>query len=160
MINNTQRQKHAVQASDTPRHGALSGSCSRFVLRSVGFLLLLALVGCGQGPKMAEVSGKVSVDGKPIEKGAITFIPENGVGPTTGGTIEEGEYAVLVPYGRMKVSISAPKVVGMKKLYNTKHSIERPVTAESLPARYNEKTELVVDVAPAKNEKNWELMSK
>ena len=60
----------------------------------------------------------------------------------------------------MKVSISAPKVVGMKKLYNTEQAIERPVTAESLPDRYNAKSDLTIEVKPGKIERDFELKSK
>jgi hypothetical protein len=134
--------------------------------RAAAFLVLLA--GCG-GVRTADVSGKVTVDGKPVEDGAITFFPIDGKGTTGGAIIERGEYAVQLPIPpnaegaethRMKVSISAPKVVGMKKLYNTEHAIERPVTAESLPDRYNAKSTLTIEVKPGKNEQNFELKSK
>jgi hypothetical protein len=134
--------------------------------RAAAFLVLL--VGCGESMKRGEVSGKVTVDGKPLQDGAISFFPADGKGPTAGGVIEDGEYLVQIPltFGdvtearRMKVTISAPKVVGMKKLYNTEHSIERPVTAESLPARYNAKSELSIEVKPGNNEQNFDLKSK
>lgn len=120
------------------------------VARAAAFLVLLA--GCGESMKQAEVTGKVTVDGQPLENGAISFFPADGKGPTAGSPIEDGEYFVQMPLAdgdatqprRMTVTISAPKVVGMKKLYNTEHSLERPVTAESLPPRYNAKSELTI----------------
>jgi hypothetical protein len=60
----------------------------------------------------------------------------------------------------MKVSLSATKVVGKKKIYPTPESPEMDITVESLPARYNENTELTLDVKPGKNEKDFPLTSK
>lgn len=46
----------------------------------VSTVCLLAMAsGCGDGrPERASVSGKVLVDGKPLSKGNITFVPEGG----------------------------------------------------------------------------------
>jgi hypothetical protein len=126
---------------------------------AVFFVLLLMLAGCGGG-SMADVSGTVKIDGKPLEDGAIRFTPEDGKTQTAGGFIKGGQYSVKVPVSVMKVSISAPKVVGHKKLYDTPDSETRPITAEALPARYNEQTELKLDVKSGTNQKDFELKSK
>ena len=47
------------------------------------------------------------------------------------------------------------KVVGKKKMYNTPDSPEMPVTAELLPAKYNDKSDRTFDVKRGSNEKNW-----
>jgi hypothetical protein len=60
----------------------------------------------------------------------------------------------------MKVSISSPKLVRMKKLYNTPDSPEMPWNEEALPKRYNEQTELELDVTPGSNKKDWDLQGK
>jgi hypothetical protein len=131
------------------------------VLRTAGLLVMtLAIASCGDKLKMADVNGTVTVDNKPVENGAITFFPEDGVGPTAGGRIEEGEYAVKVPPGKMKVTISASKQVGMKKLYAGPNAPERPVYKELLPAKYNDKTELRYEVQPGNQEKNFTLSTK
>src|SRR4051794_2441013 len=108
------------------------------VLRWAWVVLLLILAGCGDG-KMATVSGTVQLDGQPVKDGAISFIPADGQGPTAGSMVKDGQYSAQVPIGLMKVSLSAPKVVGHKKVYATPNSPEMPVTAEAIPARYNEK---------------------
>jgi hypothetical protein len=120
---------------------------------------LLALSGCDAGTE-GQVSGTVKVDGQPVEAGAIQFIPADGKTPTSGGEIKDGRYSVKVPVGVMKVSISAPKVVGKKKIYPTPNSPEMPITKEALPERYNEQTELTLDVKRGKNEKDWDLKGK
>jgi hypothetical protein len=130
-------------------------------LRGGGLLvILLALTGCMDRLKMADVEGDVTVDNEPIEEGSITFIPADGKGPTTGGRIEDGHYAVKVPPGPMKVAITRPKVVEMKKLYPTPDSPKRPIYKETLPARFNDKTELRYEVEPGTNEKNFQLSTK
>ena len=124
-----------------------------------GLLVALGtLTGCDSGA-MVKVTGVVTLDGKPIEKGAITFVPADGKAPTTGGPIKAGRYTVQVPRGLMKVSITAPKVVGMKKLYSTPNSPEMEVTAEALPAKYNEATELKVEVTAGTKQQDFELRS-
>lgn len=122
-------------------------------------VLTVGLLGCGNS-RVAEVSGKVVVDGEPVPNGAILFFPVDGQSATSGSVIENGEYYAKVAVGKMKVSISVPKVVGKKKIYDTPNSPEMPVTKEALPPRYNEKTELTVDVEPGKNTRNFDLKSK
>lgn len=119
-------------------------------------MVLLALAGCG-GVQEAQVSGTVKVDGEPLEKGVIRFMPPDGKTKPPRVDIIKGHYSVKIPVGTWKVSISAPKVVGKKKLYDTPNSPERDVTKETLPERYNEQTELTVDVKPGViNEKNFD----
>ena len=126
-----------------------------------GFLLGASWVlsGCGGNDGMATVAGSVTLDGKPIETGAILFVPLDGKAPTAGGNVTNGQYSVRVPLGAMKVSISAPKVVGKKKLYDTPDSPEMPITVEALPARYNAQTELQVTVTARTAPQNFELRS-
>lgn len=122
-------------------------------------LALVALSGCGDN-SMAEVKGTVTWEGAPLASGALRFQAVDGNSPTTGGAIKDGQYLVKVPVGKMKVSITAPKVVGQKKVYDTPDSPVRPVTAELLPAKYNEQSELIIDVTPGTVEKNFDLRSK
>jgi hypothetical protein len=120
----------------------------------------LMLTGCGQTDKKGHVSGKVEVDGKPLEGASITFKPFDGNGPTAGGVIKSGQYSADVPVGNMKVSINQGKVVGKKKVYPTADSPEMPITKEALPARFNEKTELQCEVQPGENKKDFILSTK
>jgi hypothetical protein len=121
-------------------------------------LLLALMAGCEDG-KIALVSGTVEVDGNPVESGSITFVPVDGQTPTAGGAIKDGRYTVRVPITTMKVSISVPRVVGMKKIYDTPNSPEMPITVEALPARYNEQTELKIEVKPGTNVYDFPLTS-
>src|SRR5437868_13520177 len=61
--------------------------------------LVPAAAGCGQGgdnlPRQA-VSGKVTIDGQPLDTGEITFVPTAGAGagPAAGGKVENGAYSI------------------------------------------------------------------
>jgi hypothetical protein len=121
-------------------------------------LLGLLVAGCSDG--LSTVSGKVTVDGTPAEKGSISFIPADGATQTTGGEIKDGKYSFRAPRGKMKVQVRVPKVVGKKKLYPTSDSPIQDILAEVLPAKYNDKTELLFDVQPGKNEKDWDLKTR
>ena len=61
-----------------------------WLLVSVGCVLL-----CGCGPKVpptASVHGKVTIGGKPVTTGRITFYPENNVRPAIGAIGTDGAY--------------------------------------------------------------------
>jgi hypothetical protein len=132
---------------------------SQRALGAGGLLLgLLALAGCGDG--MAGVSGTVKLDDVPVQEGAIAFFPKDGKTRTTGGPIIDGHYSVRVPVGVMKVTITAPKVTGKKKLYNTPNSPWGLIRTETVPARYNQKSKLELDVQPGTNEKDFNLRSR
>lgn len=93
-------------------------------------------VGCGEPSNMAQVSGTVSIDGKPVEKGSISFISVDGMSPTAGGIIEAGEYTSQAPLSEAKVEIRVPKVVGKQKLYDTPDSPVQCPTSVGLATRF------------------------
>jgi hypothetical protein len=129
--------------------------------RTNWLLLAAALVAPGcTGSTYPEVSGRVTVDGAPAKTGAITFIPVDGQSPTAGAEIVDGMYTANVPPGTAKVQIRVSKKVGEQKLYDTPDSPVQPIMQEVLPAKYNDQTELVLDVKPGTNEKNYDLETK
>ena len=127
---------------------------------AAGLLTALALAaGCG-GPATGEVDGSVTVDGQtPPPGSSITFVPRDGKAPTAGALLKDGRYAARVPVGPAKVEIRVPRVLG-KKAAREGPGAKGDRVEESLPARYNDKTELTLDVRPGKNEKSWDLKTK
>ena len=107
-------------------------------LTMAGYVLLTA--GCGRsGPTVYQVSGTATCDGKPIEQGNVIFRPLNkDLGPE-GGAIKDGRFEAKAKEGRNKVEITALKIIG--------HMGDTPMTANFIPARYNEKSELEVEVS-------------
>ncbi len=126
----------------------------------VFFVTCVFACGCAPESKMATVTGIVTIDGAPAEKGSISFIPVDGMSSTAGATIENGKYKSEAPIGESKVEIRVPKVVGKKKLYDTPESPVQDIMAEVLPSKYNESTELRFTAQKGKNEKDFELSAK
>lgn len=121
--------------------------------------LLLLTTGCGNSNE-ATLSGAVTIDGQPAKEGSIAFFPADGQSRTTGAKIVEGKYSAVVPIGKARIEIRVPKVVGQRKLYDTPNSETQPLLQEMLPAKYNNETQLELDVGPGKNEKNFDLKTK
>jgi hypothetical protein len=121
---------------------------------------LLAFSGCGDGK--AEVKGTVKLDGVPIEDGTIRFEPVDGTTSVQGAFIKNGAYSARVPFGKMKVSFSASKKIGEKKLYDTPDSPTMPITDDIVPKKYgHEATEERYEVLPGVNQtKDWDLSTK
>lgn len=83
-------------------------------------LALLALAGAGGCAEKAaemDVTGKVTIDGQPIETGTISFIAADGATPTGGGVIKDGVYTAKVPPGEKTVLVLGNKLVGQEPLY-------------------------------------------
>jgi hypothetical protein len=84
----------------------------RFLLLTAVTLLVL---GCGRaGPKTARASGTVTMDGKPLPKIGVTFLPTKKGPIATGNTNENGEFTLTTvrkgdgaPIGNHKVTIGA-----------------------------------------------------
>ncbi len=121
---------------------------------------ILLLTACGTESNMGDVTGTVSVDGQPAERGSVSFAPLSGAGSTSGAEISNGKYSAKVSLGKNKVEIRVPKVVGKQRLYDTPDSPVQELLEEVLPAKYNDQTVLELDVKRGKNEKNWELTEK
>jgi len=64
-------------------------------------LLLVLIVGCSEGPKLAPVSGIVTLDGKPYANAAVSFQPIGGKGNESPGrgsmalTDKDGRFVLL-----------------------------------------------------------------
>jgi hypothetical protein len=142
------------------------------MLRVVLSAVLVLIVGCG--PKLvrvARVAGQVKLDGKPLPKASVTFVPmaskENlNPGPTAQGiTDAEGRY-------QLSVDISTPgAVVGKCRIYITtilsdpaidERDAGGPIrkVRDKVPAKYNMGTELEFNVPPGGTDQaNFDLTS-
>src|SRR5262245_36303787 len=93
------------------------GTNLRSAIMTASLAVLLACVaGCAGGDSLPreEVNGTVTIDGKPLAKGLITFVPTSAEVSTQGGApVLEGKFTIprlqgLVP-GKYKVVISSPE---------------------------------------------------
>lgn len=78
---------------------------------------LVIASGCGKKTNEVEVSGKVTIDGEPIENGMITFVSTDGAIPPGGGAIKDGVYTAKVPPGEKIVMVLGNKLVGQEPEY-------------------------------------------
>lgn len=139
----------------------------RSIQTMLGFLALcLAVAGCSRGydgDRRFSLSGKVTVDGQPLDSGNISFIPKSGDRQrVSGGPIVDGTYSVLeesgANAGSYRVEIRWQKATGKK--YKDPDSGEMfDVRKEGLPARYHSKSELTADVSDDKTTFDFELKS-
>lgn len=127
--------------------------------RFVWLLLCISCVSCSRS-NLGSVSGTVTVDGEPAKVGAISFFAVDGKAPTAGAQIVDGAYSAKVSPGQCMVQVRVSKIVGEKKLYDTPNSPVRKVWAEVLPARFNDNTELRLDVKLGENRQDYDLKSK
>ena len=118
----------------------------------------LAAGGCGAEkddlPRQP-VSGKVTLEGTPIAKGAILFKPSGGPGPATdaGGLIRDGEYRIdrdagPVP-GTYKVLIT--EEVERSPIRGNDVQLRPPKDASRISSKYNTRTTLAATVKPGES---------
>ncbi len=119
------------------------------MLRRVGlllFLLLLLPAGCSDNG-LVEVTGRVTCDDKPLEKGTISFLPADGKGPTAAAIIEQGDYSVEVAPGEKKVEILGYKTAGKRRYdENDPSSPMLDINEQIVPERFNTKTKLTCQI--------------
>lgn len=127
------------------------------VCRSLFLIGVSTLLGCG-GPQFGQVSGLVTMDGKPLPDIAVRFEDEGG-SAAIARTDQTGRYELRytvdqigAPVGKHKVTIFTPAPV-------SEGTGER-AKAEIVPAKYNAKSTLTQEVKAGKQTCNFELTSK
>jgi hypothetical protein len=120
-------------------------------------LLLSVAAGCNHSPDegKTKVSGKVNLDGAPLATGTILFVSADPRTPTESayGNIKDGNYSVAVSPGPKIVQITSEKVTGKTKRYEgSPNSPEVDKTEQILPARYNTKSDMKVDIGAGSQE--------
>lgn len=65
----------------------------------------LACMGAGCNRSATRVAGLVTYEGRPVQKGAVSFVPVDGQGPSCGGAIANGRYTAQLSPGRKIVRI-------------------------------------------------------
>lgn len=110
---------------------------SKFCLGLV-VALCVCFLGCfSDGPRLVQVRGKITYEGKPATTGAITFQPEPGqaeeLQPTTGVINSDGTYSMAsihgkgIPPGKYLVAITSMEPV----------DLENPVQKWLIPEKYS-----------------------
>jgi hypothetical protein len=122
---------------------------------SFRFLLCLTalgtLSGCGDPFNRQEITGEVTLKGKPVEDGVINFAPLDGQATGDGAQIVKGKYQIprakgLSP-GKYRVSIYAGNGLsgeGNASPDSPNAGLKAP--RERVPPEYNEKSKVVQEV--------------
>jgi hypothetical protein len=137
--------------------------------RLIPIVLILLAAGCGGGAhRIAPVSGKITLDGKPLNNASVLFGPIGSAdnkepGPSAvGKTDAEGRFSLMAVDG----SMTPGAVVGKNKVVITAGANDDPndpkrTFHKQLPAKYNRNSTLVFDVpAEGTDAANFELSSK
>ena len=77
--------------------------------RAIGIAgLLIVAAGCRNGgPEMIRLTGKVSLDGKPVRSGRVSVTADNDIGQTSGLLNPDGTYTLLgAPVGPAKFAVN------------------------------------------------------
>jgi len=116
-------------------------------------LLLPLAAGCGGPYKTASVSGRVTLNGKPLANAAVLFQPvatqgDNEPGPgSTGVTDADGHYTLTLIGKKGKGAIIGKHKVRITKMaQESDPSDDRPPPFQQPSARRNRETQLEFDV--------------
>ena len=127
---------------------------------AIVLLVLFLCGGCGRVTNRAELHGTVTLDGEPLEQGAITLFPTGPTkGPAAGTAIVDGSYSIAAEkgpaIGTNRVEIRSARATG-----KTIPIRNEPEIVEILPDRYHNQSVLTVEIEPGQNVANFQLHSK
>ncbi len=122
-------------------------------------MLAAMVAGCaGDGPERAVVTGKITYQGQPLEKGRIRFVPTKDTkAPISGAEITDGAYVVDgrggVPVGSYQIEITAQRIDSKRaaddnSLAHQFDNVGGPPMEQYIPEKYNTKTELEITIQP------------
>jgi hypothetical protein len=105
-------------------------------LRFTQVLLLTAFAGCGQsGAEVAPVSGRVTLDGRPLASADVSFQPDGARRASSGRTDADGRYRLMFKRGQPGALVGE---------HTVRISISREIVRNppNIPARYDTQSEL------------------
>lgn len=126
------------------------------------FVICLGAWGCNRGPTMVAVEGVVTLDSQPIKEGIIRFVPKNSAAGNPGeAIIKDGKYSVSVVATEHAVEIRAPRPIPNAPARAVAGpGAEGVAMEESVPAKFNDATELKADVSATSNKHDFALSTK
>ena len=116
----------------------------------LGLLVLsLSIIGCGE-MKVAPVSGTVTLDGAPLDRASVMFLPEGGGRPSFGVTDENGEYTLAYSMHEDGAEVGPCEVKISTRMQAEDAEDDGQLAPERVPARYLEDP-VKVTVEPKSN---------
>lgn len=133
----------------------------------VGSLLVLMItIGCSDNKDLdrASVSGSVMFNEQLVEQGTIEFIATgNTSAPSAGGAIVNGQYEITEKgpvFGHYKVQIQAMRKTGrMVNAGPQTGGAQVEEVKQFIPAQYNSRTTIEVEIKPGLNKLDFDLKS-
>jgi hypothetical protein len=120
----------------------------------LSFVLLLIAIGCGKASvsDVAPVHGRVTLDGQPMPLTSVVFqVPGRSL--SGGFTDDKGNYELIYKRGVNGAVIGINQVTILEDTQRTQHP-------QRIPPRYNQNSELQIEVKPGDNEINFDLTTK
>jgi hypothetical protein len=131
--------------------------CGNRAFAGIVFAALLCSCGGEKLPGLGQVSGTVTMDGKPVPDAAIVFTPkEPGATASMGQTDASGKYELYYSRGNKGAKIGEHSVT-INSFRDAGESGQGQ--KESIPAKYNVKTELTANVARGSRKIDFDLKS-
>jgi len=122
-------------------------------------LMILISSGCGSGgPPLGEVTGTVTLDGKPLVGASVQFDPGN-TRPASGVTDNQGNYKLSFIPGTEGAPVGNNIVRIYPKSSNETGDDLPESEIVSIPAKYNEESELTAEVTTGANKFDFALES-
>lgn len=140
----------------------------------------LVCLGCGSGgPELGEVTGIVTMDGQPVANALVTFTPKEGGRSSTGATDASGKYVLAfvdgpgAMVGVHQVTVTTLQQAATpasemrsdsaeyaKQAAGGQSDYDKATVKETIPAKYNTKTELTFEVKSGGNTFDIAMTSK
>jgi hypothetical protein len=135
----------------------------RYELQSSSFFFLILVIGAAgcsgeKVPGLARVTGTVTIDGQPVADASISFEGANpGEPPSLAKTDSSGNYELYYSRGHKGATIGE-HIVYITTYQEPTDENPKP-KKESIPAKYNAKSELKKTVTRGQNKIDFDLKS-
>ena len=123
--------------------------------RSAAFALALSAASCSSENTLITIGGSVTLEGAPLPDGDILFTPADPQFGSEAAKIKDGVYQAKVRPGQCKVQIRASRPVPGKKGPMGEQLIE-----DYIPSKYNDQSDISIDVTKSQSKHDFQLQSK
>ena len=118
-------------------------------------LSCLCCIGCGEGSKTHEVSGTVTFNGQPVEKGEISFAPLDPSEAPDAGVIVDGKFRFRATAGDKRVEIRGSRPLPANQQTEPEMG---PMYEDFIPVQFNTASDLSEEVtSDGSNEFHFDL---
>lgn len=124
----------------------------------INVVLLFGLCGCGAN--VSTISGKVTIDGKILDKGDIGFHQAEGVVVSTTRINQDGSYKVGAEANTLPGSYKIVIIANEVSIGKGPGSVPMPTRITPLAYSSKEQTPLKAELKAGSNEFNFDLKSK